>query len=146
MAASTCRSVGAVVAVLCQVDEEDDDSDVVARRSVSELEDANWLTARRSEGWSARRIAESLGVDRGRVRQALRQAGLPTRIDRDVPELADAAWLTARREDRWPTRRIAAVLHVDRSPGPAGSLRCRAPAAASADPQIGRWNSPTRNG
>jgi hypothetical protein len=79
-----------------------------------ELEDQDWLIARRREGWSGRRIATRLGVDPGRIRRALRQAGLVTRIEVDVPEVANVAWLTDRRQDRWPIKRIAAVLHADR--------------------------------
>ena len=52
-----------------------------------------------------------------RVRQALRDTGLPARLERarPVPELADVAWLTERRRDRWNVPWIARYLHVDES-------------------------------
>jgi AraC-like DNA-binding protein len=86
------------------------------RRFVPELDDVDWLTARRTEGWSVRRIAGTVGVDPGRVRNALREAGLAPRIHlvrRSVPELTDVEWPTDRRGDGWSVRRIASHLHVD---------------------------------
>jgi hypothetical protein len=92
------------------------------RRFVPELDDDDWLTARRTEGRSVRRIAGTVGVDPGRVRNALREAGLAPRIHlvrRSVPELTDVEWLTDRRGDGWSVRRIASHLHAS------GACSCR---------------------
>jgi DNA-binding CsgD family transcriptional regulator len=84
-----------------------------ARRRIPELDDLDWLTTRREQGWTITRIAESVGADPGRVRKALRDAGLPPRLRRDVPELADVDWLTERRREGWTVQQIANHLHVD---------------------------------
>jgi hypothetical protein len=53
----------------------DDDASMPGRRVIAELDDVDWLTARREQGWSGRRIATTVGVNPGRVREGLREAG-----------------------------------------------------------------------
>jgi hypothetical protein len=64
------------------------------RGLIAELDDVGWVTARREQGWSVSHIATTIGVNPGRVRAALREAGLPPHLapaTRNVPELADPA-------------------------------------------------------
>jgi len=60
------------------------------------LNDAAWLSRKRSRGWSVTRLATVLGVDHKVVSAALRRAGLPVplRPVRPYPQLHDVGWLT----------------------------------------------------
>jgi DNA-directed RNA polymerase specialized sigma24 family protein len=58
------------------------------------LDDADWLRARRAEGWSVKTLAAALHVHHRRVSAALRRAGLEVPLPTThVPELHDVEWL-----------------------------------------------------